>query len=117
MKNFSSFGVLQDLFLQEKGLEMVQKSYGKMRGTRKKLKSRGKLAITKYLTSFTSGDFVHVNFTPSSPIQHPRFKGATGKIIRKDGRNYIIEIRDGGKMKKIYARPEHLKLQKGKKIE
>ncbi len=95
-----------------KGLEMVQKSYGKMRGTRKKMTSRGKVTITRYLQKFNVGDKVHIDFVPSSPIQHPRFQGVTGKVIRKDGRNYVVEIRDGGSYKSVYARPEHLKLQK-----
>ena len=91
---------------------MVQKSYGKMRGTRKKMKSRGKLTITKYLQKFNAGDMVHLDFIPSSHIQHPRFKGATGKILEKSGNSYVVEIKDGDKFKKIYVRPEHLKLQK-----
>ncbi len=91
---------------------MVQKSYGKMRGTRKKLTSRGKISLKKFLQKFSPGDRVHVDFVPSSAIQHPRFQGATGRVVEQKGRNYVVEITDGGSQKKIYARPEHLKLQK-----
>ncbi len=91
---------------------MVQKSYGKMRGTRKKLTMYGKPNITKFLQEFKEGDSVHIHFTTTSRIQHPRFQGKTGEIIRRQGRSYVVEIRDGRKMKKLFVRPEHLKLQK-----
>ena len=38
-----------------------------------------------------------------------RFQGLTGKIIGQRGRAYFIQIRDGGKMKKVLSKPEHLK--------
>jgi large subunit ribosomal protein L21e len=91
---------------------MPQKSYGKMRGTRKKLQSRGKLAVNAYLQEFKSGDHVHIDFEPSSPIQHPRFQGLTGTILKRRGRNYIVQVHDGQKLKQVFVRPEHLKLQK-----
>ena len=91
---------------------MVQKSYGKMRGTRYKLRHPAKLGLTAYLKKFNEGDSVHIDFVSSSPIQHPRFNGKTGKIIEKRGRSYVVEIYDGSVRKQIFARPEHLKLQK-----
>ena len=60
---------------------MVRKSYGKMRGTRKKLKSRGKIPINRYLAKFKKNDIVHINIVSSSKFQHPKFTGRTGKII------------------------------------
>ena len=90
---------------------MPQKSYGKMRGTRKKLQTRSRLAINAYLQEFREGDQVHIDFVPSSPLQHPRFQGLTGVVMERRGRNYIIQVRDGNKLKQVFARPEHLKLQ------
>jgi large subunit ribosomal protein L21e len=91
---------------------MVQKSYGKMRGTRKKLKLSGRPGTTKFLQSFSVGDSVHIHFTTTIRIQHPRMQGSTGKVVEKRGRSYVVEVRDGGVMKKLFVRPEHLKLQK-----
>lgn len=91
---------------------MPQKSYGKMRGTRKKLKAKGRPAINAYLQQFSSGDRVHINLVASSPIQHPRFDGLTGVVLARRGRNYVVQVRDGDKLKQFFARPEHLKPQK-----
>jgi len=91
---------------------MPQKSYGKMRGTRKKLRLGEKPSITKFLQKFAPGDAVHIHFTTSEKIQHPRFQGATGKVIEKRGRAYVVQIRDGSVLKNLFVRPEHLKLQK-----
>ena len=91
---------------------MVQKSYGKMRRTRHKLKSHGKPGLTAYLRKFSVGDSVHIDFVSSSPIQHPRFQGKTGRVVEKRGRNYVIAITDGSKSKQIFVRPEHIRLQK-----
>jgi large subunit ribosomal protein L21e len=41
---------------------------------------------------------------------HHRYHGRTGVIARKVGRAYVVEVRDGGKIKKVISGPEHLKL-------
>jgi large subunit ribosomal protein L21e len=87
---------------------MVRKSYGKMRGTRYRLENKGVTNITRYLEEFNVGDTVNITFT-STIVPHPRFHGFTGKVLGKRGRGYIIEVREGGKHKKISIRPEHLK--------
>jgi large subunit ribosomal protein L21e len=38
-----------------------------------------------------------------------RFHGLTGKVVGIRGRAYIVEIFDGGKLKKVIAKAEHLK--------
>ena len=91
---------------------MVQKSYGKMHRTKKKLRNPKKLSVNQYLKKFDVGDMVHINFVSSSPIQHPRFDGKTGRVVERRGRNYVVQIRDGSVAKQIFIRPEHLKLQK-----
>jgi len=88
---------------------MVRKSYGKMRGTRLKLRSGRKLSINKYIQEFEIGKKVHINFVPSSPIQHPRFQGKTGIIKEKRGKAYVVEISDIGKSKCLTLKPEHMK--------
>ena len=94
---------------------MVQKSYGKMRGTRRKLKSKKKLSINRYLTEFKKDDIVHISIVPSSKFQHPKFNGRTGKIIEKRGNAYVIKVKDGNAYKTIFLKPEHLTLQKPSK--
>ena len=82
-----------------------------MRGTRQKMKAKARRGITAYMQKFMAGDMVHIDFVPSSPIQHPRFDGKTGKIIEKRGRSYAVAITDGSARKMIFVRPEHMKVQ------
>lgn len=88
---------------------MVRKSYGKMRGVRKKLQLRKKPTLTQYMREFAEGEKVHINIVPSSKFQHPRFHGLTGTVVDKKGRAYAVQVRDGSKLKTVYLRPEHLK--------
>lgn len=91
---------------------MVRKSYGKMRGTRKKLRNKKKPSINAYLKVFKKGEHVHIDLVTSSPLQHPRYQGKTGEIIEKRGRAYAVSVRDGKARKTVFMRPEHLKVQK-----
>ncbi len=92
---------------------MVTKSHGPRARTRKKLKKDKceKFKVTKYLKEFAIGSYVSIVIDPSSKKGRPfhRFHGITGKIIGKRGNAYIVEIRDGNKLKQIFANPEHLK--------
>ncbi len=41
---------------------------------------------------------------------HMRYSGRVGKVIEKRGNSYVVEIKDGSKMKKIIASPIHLRV-------
>ena len=90
---------------------MVRKSKGFKSGTRKKLKQRARPVITKFLQDFDIGQNVVISLEPSShkAMPFPRFKGRMGKIVGKRGKSYVVELKDGGKIKKFISRPEHLK--------
>ncbi len=90
---------------------MARKSRGFRTRTRRKLRQKVRPSITKFLQEFRKGQKVIILPEPSSHrgMPHPRFKGKSGKIIEKRGRSYLVEILDGNKVKKIIARPEHLK--------
>lgn len=90
----------------------MQKSYGKMRGTRKKLSGPSKPTLTELLRKFEPGDKVHIVLRANSSFQHPRFHGRTGTVVARSGRTYLVEVRDGSLMKKLYLTPEHLKASK-----
>lgn len=87
---------------------MVQKSYGKMRGTRSKLKMRKKLPINNFVREFKPGDTVHIEIYPASKFQSVRFQGKTGTVVERKGRSYVIKVTDGNMPKTVYLRPEHL---------
>lgn len=82
--------------------------------TRKKLRKcprdRGKISITRFLQKFEVGDKVRILQEPAvhKGMPHPRYKNKVGTIIGKQGRAYIIEIKEGGKIKKLLSVPIHL---------
>ena len=92
---------------------MTKKSRGFRSGTREKLAQKPgyRPAITKFLQEFSKTQDVAIMQEPSSQsgMPHPRFKGKMGKIIGKRGKAYIIEISDGNKVKRLIAKPEHIK--------
>ena len=91
---------------------MVKKSHGPRARTRKKLRQKlRRKGITMFLKEFKEGERVIILPEPSSQkgMPFPRFKGMSGKIIGKKGKSYIVEIVDGNKLKKVIARPEHLR--------
>lgn len=70
--------------------------------------------ISRVTYPYQIGDYVAIVPDPShhKGISWPvarKFYGKTGKIIDKVGRAYVVLIRDGGKYKKIFVTPEHLK--------
>ncbi len=84
------------------------------RKLRKKVRERG-VRIRKFLQTFDVGQRVHIDIEPASQkgMPHPRFQGRTGVVIGQRGRAYLVQVRDGGKMKTLIVRPEHLKPQSG----
>ena len=90
---------------------MVRKSYGKMRGTRKKLSVKEKPGVTMYMKGFEIGDRVHVTMK-AGKRPYPKFHGLTGEVVGKRGRAYIIAVRNKKAVKKIVLKPEHLRALK-----
>lgn len=94
--------------------DFMVKSKGKRSETRQKLRKnirdRGKPPIKNITQDFTEGKMVSISINPSVPEgqPHPRFHGNVGTICGKQGRAYIINIREGGKTKRVISRPEHL---------
>ncbi|MBI4983727.1 50S ribosomal protein L21e [Candidatus Woesearchaeota archaeon] len=96
---------------------MPQRVGSFLRKTRQKLrlgyKEKGKVSVSRYLQEFKEGDKVGLKI--HSCVQFgrffPRFHGLVGTVIGKKGSCYQVEIRDGGKDKKLFVHPIHLKKQ------
>ena len=90
---------------------MVVKSHGPRRRTREKFRRSKKTPINEFLKKFEIGDKVVIDINSSSVKGMPfrRFQGLCGKIIEKRGRAYLVEIKNGKKIKTIISNPEHLK--------
>lgn len=93
---------------------MVRKSKGFRTRSRHKLTQSPSVrpAITKFLQEFKLGQNVAIEQEPSSHkgMPYPKFKGATGKVVAKRGRSYVVQINIGNSKKIVISRPEHLKV-------
>jgi len=93
---------------------MVKRSRGFRSRTRKKFRQKvgRRPAISRFVEQFRKNQKVIVVQEPSSQkgMPHSRFKGKTGKVIGKRGKSYIVEIKEGNKIKTVISRPEHLKV-------
>ena len=74
------------------------------------MRSRGKLPLTKFLSTYNVGDRVTLMFEPSvqKGQYHMRFYGKVGLVVEKRGSAYAVEFHDGGKKKVIITHPVHL---------
>ena len=88
---------------------MVRKSYGKMKGTRRKLRVKKKMGITEYMKELKTGDRVSI-YLKTKDIPHPKFHGMKGEIIGKQGRGYVVAVKNKKALKKIVLRPEQIRL-------
>ena len=77
---------------------------------KKKIRTRGKIQLSRYFQEMKKGDFVAVVREPSVQSSFPvRIQGRTGKVEGRRGKAYMINIRDQNKEKKFLIEPIHLK--------
>ena len=77
---------------------------------KKEPRERGKIKTSKLLHEYQPGNRVVVRIDPSvqKGMPHRRFHGKIGTVIEKRGRSYVITVSQGGAVKEIVVRPEHL---------
>lgn len=87
------------------------RSKGRMKFT-KRPRERGLAPVTQSVQELPTGTRVTIIIAPGvhKGVPHHRYQGRVGVIYGKTGRAYMVEIKDGGKIKKIIAGPEHLRL-------
>ena len=79
-------------------------------GGRKKVRTRGKLQLSRYFQELGKGDSVAVVRERSVNFSFPkRLQGRTGSIEEKRGKAYMVKIKDHNKEKKFLIEPIHLK--------
>lgn len=94
---------------------MGKASKGGRRRTRKvmqkRARERGLSTLTRAFQKFDVGEKASVSLDPSihKGQPHVRFHGRTGVVVGAQGNAYMLEVRDGGKTKRIIVRPEHLR--------
>jgi len=77
---------------------------------RKKPRTRGKVTLTRILKVLNIGDRVRVLHEPAihKGMPHPRFKNRVGVIKKKQGKAYLVEVKDGKKKKQLLSTSVHL---------
>lgn len=90
----------------------MKTSKGKMHNSRLKLKKEGKDPVNRYLRTFETGDKVKIDMDSSSKFPHPRFHRRVGTIVKKQGKSYMVKVKDKNAVKHVVLRPEHLKVIK-----
>ena len=77
---------------------------------RKPVRTRGKLQFSRYFQELKKGDFVAISREPAVQSSFPeRLQGITGVVEARQGKVYIIKIKDGRKEKELLIEPIHLK--------
>lgn len=91
---------------RSKGLR--SKSRGKLT---KHVRERGLSPVSRVIQEFQPGAKVTIILDPSvvKGQPHPRYHGRIGVVQECRGRAYVVEIKDGGSIKKVISRPEHLR--------
>ncbi|MGC8816265.1 MAG: 50S ribosomal protein L21e [Candidatus Hadarchaeum sp.] len=95
---------------------MSGRSKGLRSKSRKKLtkhpREKGLSPVSRAVQDLPVGSKVSIILDPGvvKGQPHPRYHGRTGVISERRGRAYVVDVRDGGSIKKIISRPEHLRL-------
>lgn len=77
---------------------------------RKRIRTRGKLKLSRYFQELEEGEHVAIVREPAVESNFPtRFQGRTGLIEGKRGKAYVIKIKDQNKEKRFLIKPIHLK--------
>ena len=93
----------------------MKRSKGQRQGTRQILRrcksERGRLNIARVMHEYEVGDRVAVVLDGGQQkgMPHRRFNGRSGRISGKQGRAWVVEVKDGNMKKTVVARPEHLR--------
>lgn len=94
-----------------------------MSGRSKGFKSKGRKKLTKHprekglslisraVQDLSVGTKVSIILDPSvvKGQPHHRYHGRTGVVSERRGRAYVVDVRDGGSIKRVISRPEHLR--------
>ena len=93
----------------------MQKSKGQRQGTRRILRrgrhQRGRVSISRIMHEYAEGDRVAIILDGGQQMgmPHRRFQGRTGFIQGRQGKAWVVAVKDGNMQKTVVARPEHLK--------
>ena len=78
---------------------------------RRRKSEKSQLNISRVMHDYSEGDRVAIVLDggQQSGMPHRRFHGRTGFIQQRQGRAWIVSVKDGNMSKTVVARPEHLR--------
>ena len=95
---------------------MTNRSKGYRSATRMKftkhVREHGAIRVSRVTQDLKPGAKVTV-IIDSAVVKgqpHSRYQGRVGVVTEQRGRAYVVEIQDGGSIKRIISRPEHLRV-------
>ena len=89
----------------------MQKSKGQRQGTRSILRRRrhqkGRVNISRIMHNYAEGDRVAIVLDGGQQMgmPHRRFQGRTGFIQGRQGKAWVVAVKDGNMKKTVVARP------------
>lgn len=93
----------------------MKRSHGERVGTRSILRrrknERSRINISRVMHEYKEGDRVAIILDGGQQMgmPHRRFHGRTGFIKARQGRAWVVAVKDKNMPKTVIARPEHLK--------
>ena len=93
----------------------MQRSKGQRQGTRSILRKgrhdKGRVIISRIMHEYEEGDRVAIVLDGGQQMgmPHRRFQGRTGFIQKRQGKAWVVAVKDGNMHKTVVARPEHLR--------
>jgi len=74
-------------------------------------KDKGLRSLGYLLRDYKNGEKVVIIIDPATHrgMPYKRFQGAIGEVLEHRGRAYVVKVTEGGKAKKVIARPEHIR--------
>ena len=77
---------------------------------KKSPRKRGMQPPGRMLHEYNIGDkaVVKIDSSVHEGMPHVRYHGRVGLVVEQRGRAYVVEVRDGSKIRKLIVRPEHL---------
>lgn len=93
----------------------MKRSKGKLTGKTRSIGKNSKtLKISDIIKEFALGDKVVIKILGNyhKGVPHPRYTGKVGKVIEKRGSSYVIQIKDGNKVKDLISSAVHLEKSK-----
>jgi len=77
----------------------------------KSVRTRGRIPLSRLLTSYEAGEKVVINIDPGvhKAMPHKRFQGKVATIVGQRGKAYILEIPQRKTVKTIITTPHHIR--------